>query len=188
MAEVSAAPLQQADCSPMISRLFERYQAWAATPRSLFARATLPVAGGLVGLAVIFGLTWLFAAQFGNGVEPSERIVARTLTVGNVESIAEEIAEDGPLLFADLSSAAGPRSVVLDHDGDDVRRGWRVYLAVPADDPDCVVEQVRGTDTFTGCDGATLTVDDLAIPEGICPIVENDETVLLGLTPDRCRA
>ena len=101
----------------------------------------------------------------------SNRLAPDTWPVGNVEYLSELVANDGPLLFAELGTAVSDRSIVIDHQGTDPLNGWRVRWAYPADrDSDCIVTQQIGTDMFTDCDGRTVTVDDLAIPpEGFDP-------------------
>jgi hypothetical protein len=45
---------------------------------------------------------------------------------------------------------------------------------------------VPGTDAFVDCDGRELTTDDLARDEALCPIVEERETIAIGLRRDVC--
>jgi hypothetical protein len=159
------------------------------TPRSPLQRALFPVLGGIVVLAAIFGATWGIAAWISSSdAQTSPRLAPETLTVGGVERVSESIAEDGPILFPGLNTTSGERTLVLDHEGDDPTRGWRVYLAYPADaDASCQVSQVEGSRRFIGCDGEELDVADLARAEDACPIVENRERVLLGLSERVCR-
>jgi hypothetical protein len=158
----------------------------AAVPprlRSPFARAVVPVLGGAIVLAAIMGLTWLIAAYIsGGGAESSERLAPSTFAVGDVDSIAKIVAEDGPILFPGLNTTTGRRTLVLDHQGDDPAEGWHVYWAYPADrDAACAVTQVRRTSRFTDCDGRQLDVTELALPEGVRPIVENRERLSIDL-------
>ena len=148
--------------------------------RSPVARAVLPVAGGLIVLTLIAGFTWAMAAYISSGeVDSSERLAPSVFTVGQVEYLADIIASDGPLLFAQPGTAAGERSIVVDHRGDDPATGWRVRWAFPADRSDaCPVTQQVGTDTFTDCEGRDMSVDDLALPDdGVRPVVY-DRSVL----------
>ena len=151
--------------------------------RSPFARAVVPVLGGLVVLVAIMGVTWLIAAYIsGGGAESSERLAPSTFEVGNVESIAATVAEDGPILFPGLDTTTGRRTLVLDHEGDDPARGWRVYWAYPADrDASCHVSQRRRTSRFTDCEGRELDVTELTPPEGVRPIVENRRVLSIDL-------
>ena len=150
--------------------------------RSPFARAVLPVLGGMAVLALIALFTWAMAAYIsGGGGQGSERLAPSTFTVGNVEGLSESIAEDGPLFFPELGTAIGSRSIVVDHTGDDPTDGWRVYWAYPADrDASCVVEQVPGTTDFLDCDGRTIDVSQLSPPDpGVFPIVDGGETLVI---------
>ena len=148
----------------------------------------MPVAGGAVALAAIFAVIWGISAWISRGgAESTERLAPSVLRVGDVASVSEEIAESGPLLFPGLNTTSGERTLVLDHRGTDPTRGWRVYWAHPVDrPPSCAVAQVEGTDRFTDCDGRTITVDELAPPQGACPIVEDREDLSLGLRAEAC--
>jgi hypothetical protein len=157
--------------------------------RSPLARAVIPVVGGLVVLAFIGLFTWAMAAYISSGeVTTSDRLAPETWPVGNVEYLSELVAEDGPLLFAELGSAVSDRSIVIDHQGTDPLNGWRVRWAYPADkDSTCIVTQQVGTDTFVDCDGRSVSVDDLAIPTEVRPVVVDRvllEIDLRGLTSD----
>lgn len=156
--------------------------------RSPVARAVVPVLGGMALLAAVFGVTWAVALWMSRGgADPSERFVPSTFRVGRVEAVSDEIAESGPLLFPNLDSSTAGRTVVLDHTGDDPTRGWSASWAYPADaGSTCPVEQVEGTDRFVDCDGREVGVDDLARDPGLCPIVEERETISLGLRPEVC--
>ncbi len=151
--------------------------------RSPLARAVVPVFGGILVLAAIMGVTWLVAAYIsGGGAESSERLVPTVFEVGNVESIAATVAEDGPILFPGLDTTTGQRTLVLDHEGTDPARGWRVYWAYPADrDSSCHVRQVERTSRFTDCDGRQLDVTELSPPEDVRPIVENRSRLSIDL-------
>ncbi len=150
----------------------------------------VPVLGGVVVLAAIFGATWAIAAwNARSDAEPTTRLAPRTLPVGRVESVAATITEMGPILFPGLNTTTGERTLILDHQGDDPTRAWRVYLAYPAGaDPTCAVTQVRRTSRFTDCNGDELDVSELARPTDACPIVENRQRISIGLVAAACRA
>ncbi len=155
--------------------------------RSPLARAVVPVLGGLAFFVLFFLGLWVAASVMTSRAEPEDVLSNRIFEVGRVDSLAESVAEDGPILFPDLKGTDGVRSIVLDHTGDDPASGWIVRYGHPADrDPTCRVEHVRGTREFTDCEGRTLAVDDLAPPGDVRPIVENRRTLyidLRGLTP-----
>ena len=152
--------------------------------RSTFARAVVPVLGGIALLALIGGFTWGIAAFISRGgSETTERLAPSTFTIGDVERLAETVESDGPLLFPELGTAIGTRSIVVDHTGSSPTDNWRVYWAYPADrDAACVVEQVRGTSDFVDCDGRTIDVSELAPPdEGVFPRVQDRTTLIVDL-------
>jgi hypothetical protein len=127
--------------------------------RSPVARAVVPVLGGVVFFAVLGLFTWGIAAFLSSGSsQTSENLAPAELQLGSVNGRANDVAEDGPLLFAELSTITGERSLVLDHQGDDPTEGWKLYYAFPPGRPDCPVEQVRGTPTFIDCEGNELDV------------------------------
>lgn len=153
------------------------------TFRSPVARALVPVVGGIVFFAALFGVTWLFAElatdRAGEGRSPQ----FGTFVVGNVDDIAESIAESGPVLYPDLRDATGERSIIIEHFGDDPATGWQVYYAYPADrTTECLVTQIAETHQFQDCEGRVLDVTDLAPPNDVRPIVENRETLLIDLS------
>ena len=144
----------------------------------------MPVLGGALVFVAIAGFTWAIAAYISDGdTGTSDRLAPSTFTIGQVESLAETVAEDGPLLFPELGTAIGTRSIVVDHEGAVAADGWRVYWAYPADrDPTCVVEQVVGTSEFVDCDGRTIDVTALSPPdEGVFPTVQDRTTLIIDL-------
>jgi hypothetical protein len=142
--------------------------------RSPLARALAPVLAGIAFIAVLFLATWGVAAFISDRGENITNLGSSIFEVGQVERIATIVGDDGPLLFPDLKSPSGVRSVVLDHQGDDPTKGWQVYYGYPAGkDPSCLVEHVQGTRTFKDCDGDTNDVEELALPPDVRPVVEN---------------
>ena len=140
--------------------------------------------GGIAVLGVLALFLWGMAAWISRGgAEATERIAPSELTVGPVESLAEEVAENGPLFFPELGTAIGTRSIVVDHTGAVPADGWRVYWAYPADrEPTCVVEQVVGTRLFVDCDGREIDVTELSPPDqGVFPRVDGRETLVIDL-------
>lgn len=150
--------------------------------RTPLQRALYPVVGGIAFFALLGLATWGVAALLsGNPEKLSEELSARTFEVGNIDSIASIIADEGPLIFPDLVRAGGLRTVVLDHTGDDPRSNWVVYYAAPADRSlDCKVTQQHGTRNFTDCEGRTVDVTELTPPEGVQTAVIG-ETIVIDL-------
>jgi hypothetical protein len=151
--------------------------------RSPLARAVVPVLAGIGVLAVLGLLTWLTALYIARGgADTTERLAPTTFDLGSVERRAATIAEEGPIVLPGLNTTTGGRTIVVNHTGEDPTRGWQVYWAYPADrDPSCLVEQVRGTTSFTDCDGRTIDVSELAPPEGVFPVVENRSKLIIDL-------
>lgn len=150
--------------------------------RSPLARAVVPVLGGIVFFVLFFVGLWFAAGVINKRADSGDAIANKVFEVGKVEVMAKSVAKDGPLLFPDLKSPDGVRSIVLDHTGTDPAVGWRVYYGYPADrDSTCLVTHVQGSRNFTDCDGRTLTVDDLTLPESVRPIVENRKTLYVDL-------
>ena len=150
--------------------------------RSPLARAVVPVLGGIAFIALFMGGLWVAAIVINDRADDGSRVANKVFEVGKVSNLAEAVAEDGPLLFPDLRSPDGVRSVVLDHEGTDPSRGWRAYYAYPSDrEATCLVTHVQGTRTFTDCEGRTLTARDLTASEHVRPVVENRRTLYLDL-------
>ncbi|MFT6813001.1 MAG: hypothetical protein ACI91Q_001298 [Gammaproteobacteria bacterium] len=153
--------------------------------RSPLVRALLPNVGGIVILGLIGLMLWGFAAFISRGgTATSERLAPSNLRVGSVQNAADIVTEDGPILFADLATNRGTRTIVLDHTGDDPAIGWVIYFGYPANgNEDCIVEQVIGTRQFIDCDGNALDVSELAPPPpGVNPVVENSRLLSIDLS------
>lgn len=149
-------------------------------PKSTLRRALLPVCGGIAFFALLGLATWGIAALMSRNTDQvQERLAATTFEVGDAGFLSGEIADAGPLLFQGLVGDQADRSIVVDHRGDLPTKGWRVRWAFPADRDDaCKVSQVKGTATFTDCEGRTLTVDDLARPETVQILLVGNTVVI----------
>ncbi len=72
----------------------------------------MPVLGGVLLLGAIFGFLWLMAAWLsGDDTETSERLAPTRLELGSVTARADDVAEEGPLLFQELDTVTGTRSI-----------------------------------------------------------------------------
>jgi len=134
--------------------------------------------------AAIGVLTWGIAAVISRGgSDATDRLAPNTFEIGRVVGLAETVDEHGPLLFPELGTAIGTRSIVVNHTGSVAAEGWRVYWAYPADrDGACVVEQVPDTADFIDCDGRTIDVSELSPPDaGVFPIVRDRATLFIDL-------
>lgn len=150
--------------------------------RTPLARAVVPVLGGIAFFSVFFVGLWVVASVINSRATPSSSVANKVFEVGKVDSMAKAVAKDGPLLFPDLKSPDGVRSIVLDHTGPDAAKGWRVYYGYPADlGPTCLVTHVQGSRTFTDCNQRTVEIDQLQKPANVRPIVENKKTLYIDL-------
>lgn len=171
---------------PAVRRASVSGTLWGVRPpqlKSTFARATVPVALGILFFAILGLALWGAAALISNNSDQvTENLSGTVQELGSAANLAEAIAEDGPIVMNDLLD---DDHIVIAHRGDDPEEGWSLHLAHPADrDASCPVEVVKQTQTFTDCEGRTLTVDDLAeVPAGVYPIYNKDGSLTLDLTP-----
>ena len=150
--------------------------------RSPFARAVLPIIGGVAFFAALFGITWLVASSITDHSATVQNTSRRTFVVGSVSDIAKSVAANGPVLYPDLRDSSGTRSIVIDHTGNNVALGWQVYYAFPADrNAQCLVTQIERSRTFSDCEGRSITVNQLKLPDDVRPIVENRTTLLIDM-------
>ena len=74
------------------------------------ARAVVPVVGGIALLGAMALLLWGVAAYLSrDGTQASERLAPTRFEVSSVETAANSIAADGPILFPGLAGGAGKR-------------------------------------------------------------------------------
>lgn len=143
------------------------------------------MAAGIGFFALLALMLWGVAALISRNPDQTSANLSGTIQeMGSAVNLADTIATDGPIVLNDL--IGDDSHIVLSHSGDDPNKGWAIHLAHPADrDATCQVEVVRGTDTFTDCEGRTLGIDDLALPPlGVAPIVGADGLLSLDLIAD----
>lgn len=164
--------------------LLTRHTVGVASSRlkSPLARAFGPVGAGIVFFALLFLALWGAASLISRNPESITNLGAQTFRVGLVTQVAKTVTESGPVLYPDLRDPDGKRSIVLDHQGADPAKGWRVFYAYPADrDEACLATQVKETRTFTDCSGRNVQLEDLAKPTDVRPLVENRTTLYIDL-------
>lgn len=122
------------------------------------AGKALLVAG--VGVAVALGLAFA-VAMLANRGEVDIRLGDEQFDAGQVENIAQAIADEGglPLLYQDL--VGGGRNVFVQHLDDNPQRGWVAFGAFDPDDPACRVDIDREAKVLvSSCDeSSTFPLD-----------------------------
>jgi hypothetical protein len=153
--------------------------------RTPAARAVVPVLAGLAVLALLFGFLWLIAAVVTrNADEADRRIGADVFEVGRVDRLADSVERNGPILFPNLSGAAGERPVGLVHDGATDFEGWRVFSLRPSGNAaDCLVSVDRETKQLVDCAGEEFTPDRLPDAERVVVLIDDEGTLTLDLQP-----
>jgi hypothetical protein len=136
------------------------------------AGKALAVAGvGVVAaLAIAFGV-----ARLANQGRVDVRLGSDTFADQDAEEAAAEIAERGPILYAD--TAGGDRDIVLIHTGDDPESGWIAVAArppgvsrecsvqVPSRNPGEPLALLDGSGEVSGdCDGREFPPDGEGLP------------------------
>lgn len=108
------------------------------------AGKALLVAG--VGVVVAMGLAFAMSVLSNRGTV-EVRLGDDVFEAGDAQSVADQIAEGGPVIYSDV--AGGSKDIVVQHIGDQVKVGWYAFAARPADAPrDCFVEWQPATQVF----------------------------------------
>lgn len=118
------------------------------------AGKALLVAG--VGVVVALGLAFLVAQAASRG-DVDINLGDDRYNAGQVESIAEAIADEGglPLLFQDL--VGGGRNLYVQHLDVNPREGWVAFGAFDPDDPSCAVQLDRDAKLLVNACDDTVT-------------------------------
>jgi hypothetical protein len=144
--------------------------------RSPVARALVPVLAGAAFIGLMFGVLWLAAVFLSRNADDLDvRVGDDVFEVGRVDRLADEVADNGPLLFPGLVGPAGDRPVGLAHDGGNDFQGWRVFSLVPSGAPaDCLVSQDVDSGALRDCQGRPVDVDDLPPADDVIVVIESD--------------
>ncbi len=147
--------------------------------RSPLARAVVPVLAG-IGFFVVLGLILWGVAVFSSRNPENVKLGDQTFVVSRVDRLSDRVKSEGPVLFPDLKSKDGTRSVVIDHVGGEDASGWVIYNPFPADrGDDCIVTQRERTRQFTDCAGRVLDVSQLRKASDVAYTVDGDGNLVL---------
>lgn len=156
----------------------ERSRGHAGKALAVSGLAVALIAGGLWAVAVLTSRTDSFDVRLGDP----------TFQGGNAERLADEIADRGPIFYADVSDSGSgdQRDIILQHLGDDPDEGWSAFRAQPpGEDRDCTWQWDADDELFrAACD------EDLTAPadgEGLetYPVEVEDGKLDIDLNFDR---
>jgi hypothetical protein len=105
----------------------------------------LTAVGGVVVAIVLVGVVLNLTTD----PDVDVNLGAEVFEVGKAEPFAEEINDNGPLLFQAL---VGGRDIYVQHLGAKPTQGWLAFLAYPDDRRDCQLRWIQREQRFLDCD------------------------------------
>lgn len=128
----------------------------------------------VIALLVLLGGVAAFFTLLSNQGDLQIRLGDDYFDAGDAVDIADEIADNGPVLWSD--PAGGTRDVYINHLGEDPESGWVAFdVRLPGDSRDCHINWVAAAEQFIyTCDpqrsfppdGAGLTPYPVTIVDG----------------------
>ena len=102
-------------------------------------KQTTAIAIGVGSVVVCVGIVWAVVSLASRGGGPVQiNLGDDVFRVGNAERMADQVDEDGPLKFSDVSGRGQVRPIVVNHFGDDPVLQWVAFDAVaPGADRGC---------------------------------------------------
>ncbi|HEY6414816.1 MAG TPA: hypothetical protein VIX41_01220 [Acidimicrobiales bacterium] len=124
------------------------------------------------GVVVAIGVAAALAVLANRGTV-DVRLGSDTFEAGDAEDIAEEIADNGPIFYAD--TAGGDRDIYLQHLSDDPNEGWLAFAARPPGvSRECTLQWEPRAEVFRlldsdgevagECDGREFPADGEGLP------------------------
>ncbi len=132
----------------------------------------------ITAVLMAVGLLFVIASWGGrDGGSGGLKLGDEAFEAGQVERIANEIKDRGPILYSDV--AGGERDIYLVHLGDELELGWSAFAAQqPGADRDCFVEWDVDQELFVDpCTGETFLADGTGLPQFVV-IIEDEELVI----------
>lgn len=125
----------------------------------------------------------VFRATTGQRSSVTSAGTSGTWVVGDAESKARLIADDGPILIPDPAGAQR-LPIFISHTGASATTGWHAFEARPPDAPDdCFLRWDADQDRFTApCDSATFGADGDGLRQ-FSATVTADGDLVVDLTP-----
>lgn len=128
-----------------------------------------------LAVAVAVGLAWGLLSLASGGDGPVRlQLGDDEFDAGQATRLSEQIAEDGPVLFSDVSGRGQQRPIMVNHFGDDPEMRWVAFPAVlPGAEDNCFLfwsaerelfEERRGLEGSR--DGGELCSDRTVPPNG----------------------
>jgi len=149
------------------------------TPRSII----LGIAGIVVGVILVLVLFVVAIPSLTESGKVEVRLGSDTYDAGTAADRARNIAQDGPLLFSDVSS--GNRDIWLQHLGDDVDAGWSAFDArLAGKGRECTLVWRSASQDFRDpCDGTIVPADGSGLLSYEVTVTDKGK-VVVDLTPD----
>ena len=86
---------------------------------------------GVVAVVVAVGVAWAFITWASRGDGPVQlRLGDDVFTAGQAERLAAQVAQEGPVLFSDVSGRGQLQPIYVAHFGDDARLQWSPVSAL----------------------------------------------------------
>ena len=128
------------------------------------------LAGVISGVMLMAFVVWATGQSTDNGIRLGDSQF-RDITA---DRMARRIADEGPVLFPDVS-ASGTRDIYVQHLGTDPKAGWLAFDARrPNASRDCFLEWQRDRSVFVDrCDGTEVPADGAGLRQ--YPAVVNDD-------------
>jgi hypothetical protein len=149
-------------------------QTKARQPRSM----VLAVAGIVIGIILVLVVFVVAVPSLTESGKVEVKLGSDTYDAGPSESRAATIAEDGPLLFSDVSG--GQRDIYLQHIGDDPATGWYAFDARrPGQGRDCPLDwDATATQFRDRCDGTIVAADGTGLLTYTVTVTDNGRVVV----------
>jgi hypothetical protein len=114
------------------------------------ARQARAIGVAVAAVALAVGLAWGLLALAGGGDGPVKlQLGDDRFNAGQASRLSEQIAQDGPVLFSDVSGRGQRRPMMVNHFGDDPQIRWVAFsAAAPGAEPGCFLSWSAASGVF----------------------------------------